>query len=128
MVTLENIMAGRNILMACQKVVSNDGAPDIDGMRPEELTSHLMEHWKAFQKSVLDGSYRPEAVRRVEIPKPQGGVRKLGIPTVMDRMLQQAIGQELDREYDATFSERSYGFRKGRSAPRPRGWRWQRTT
>jgi group II intron reverse transcriptase/maturase len=116
MVTLENIVDGRNILMACQRVVSNDGAPGVDGMRTEELTNHLMEHWKGFQKSVLDGSYRPEAVRRVEIPKPQGGVRKLGIPTVMDRMLQQAIGQELDREYDATFSERSYGFRKGRSA------------
>lgn len=116
MVTLESIMDGRNILMACQRVVSNDGAPGVDGMPPAELTSHLMEHWKAFQKSVLDGSYRPEAVRRVEIPKPQGGVRKLGIPTVMDRMLQQAIGQELDREYDATFSDKSYGFRKGRSA------------
>ncbi len=116
MVTLENIMEGRNVLMACQRVVRNDGAPGVDGMAASELTSHLMEHWKGLKKSVLEGSYRPEAVRRVEIPKPQGGVRKLGIPTVMDRMLQQAIGQELDREYDPTFSEKSYGFRKGRSA------------
>jgi RNA-directed DNA polymerase len=116
MVTLENIMEGRNVLMACEKVVSNGGASGIDGMATSELKSHLMEHWKSLQKAVLEGSYRPEAVRRVEIPKPQGGVRKLGIPTVLDRMLQQAINYELNKEYDATFSDKSYGFRQGRSA------------
>jgi RNA-directed DNA polymerase len=116
MVTLENIMEGRNVLIACEKVVSNGGASGIDGMATTELKSHLMEHWRTLHRDVLGGTYRPEAVRRVEIPKPQGGVRKLGIPTVLDRMLQQAIHQELEKEYDATFSAHSYGFRQGRSA------------
>lgn len=116
MVTLENIINERNLLDACGQVMSNDGAPGIDGMKAEELFKYLVGHWQELQLSVLEGKYRPEAVRRVEIPKPNGGVRQLGIPTVIDRMLQQAIAQELDKDFDATFSETSYGFRRGRSA------------
>jgi RNA-directed DNA polymerase len=116
MVTLENIVNERNLLLACQRVTSNDGAPGVDGMSAESLYSYLVQQWQPIQESLLAGTYRPESVRRVEIPKPQGGVRKLGIPTVVDRMVQQAIGYELDKEYDATFSESSYGFRRGRSA------------
>ena len=116
MVTLENIVNERNLLLACQRVMSNDGAPGVDGMSADALYSYLVQQWQPLQESLLTGSYRPEAVRRVEIPKPQGGVRKLGIPTVIDRMVQQAIGHELEKEYDATFSESSYGFRRGRSA------------
>lgn len=116
MVTLEDIVNERNLLLACGQVMSNDGAPGIDGMKAEELFSYLVQHWQELQTAVLEGKYRPEAVRRVEIPKPNGGVRKLGIPTVIDRMLQQAIAHELDKAFDATFSETSYGFRKARSA------------
>lgn len=115
MVTLEDIINERNLLIACGQVMSNDGAPGIDGMKAEELFSYLVQHWKELQTAVLEGKYRPEAVRRVEIPKPNGGVRQLGIPTVIDRMLQQSIAQELDKDFDTTFSETSYGFRKGRS-------------
>lgn len=116
MVTLEDIVNERNLLHACDQVMSNDGAPGIDGMKAEELFSYLVQHWQELQTAVLEGKYRPEAVRRVEIPKPNGGVRQLGIPTVMDRMLQQSIAQALDKEYDVWFSETSYGFRRGRSA------------
>ena len=116
MVTLENIIDERNLLIACGQVMSNDGAPGIDGMKAEDLFKYLVQHWEELQTAVLEGKYRPEAVRRVEIPKPNGGVRQLGIPTVIDRMLQQTIAQGLDKAYDATFSETSYGFRRGRSA------------
>ncbi len=94
----------------------NGGAPGIDGMRTEDLYSYLVKDWQGLQRAVLNGTYHPESVRRVEIPKPNGGVRQLGIPTVIDRMLQQSIAQELDKHYDGGFSETSYGFRKGRSA------------
>lgn len=116
MVTLEDIVNERNLLIACGQVMSNDGAPGIDGMKAEELFKYLVGHWQELQTGVLEGKYRPEAVRRVEIPKPNGGVRQLGIPTVIDRMLQQTIAEALDNEYDAKFSETSYGFRRGRSA------------
>ena len=116
MVRLENIVNERNLLLACGQVMGNDGAPGVDGMRAEDLFTYLVQHWQDLQKAVLEGSYRPDAVRRVEIPKASGGVRKLGIPTVIDRMIQQAIAQELDKHYDETFSQTSYGFRRGRSA------------
>ena len=102
MVTLPDIINERNLLSACSRVMQNEGAPGIDGMRTEELFAWLVHHWKELQAKVVDGSYRPEAVRRVEIPKPNGGVRQLGIPTVIDRMLQQSIAQELDKHYDST--------------------------
>ena len=115
MVTLENIINERNLLSACEQVMRNDGAAGVDGMPAKELYHYLVHHWQELQKKVMEGSYRPEAVRRVEIPKPNGGVRQLGIPTVIDRMLQQSIAQELDKYYDVKFSQTSYGFRKGRS-------------
>jgi RNA-directed DNA polymerase len=116
MVTIEAITDERNLLWACMRVMQNDGAPGIDGMRAEDLYAYLVRHWQELQESVKKGTCRPEAVRRVEIPKPNGGARQLGIPTVTDRMLQQSIAQELDKHYDAKFSQASYGFRKGRSA------------
>jgi len=116
MVTVESIVNERNLLSACQQVMRNGGAPGIDGMRTEDLYTYLVKEWQELQQAVRNGSYHPEAVRRVEIPKPNGGVRQLGIPTVIDRMLQQSIGQELDRHYDGEFSATSYGFRKGHSA------------
>lgn len=116
MVTLENIIEEKNLLQACEQVMNKDGAPGVDRMLAEDLHKYLKENEQNLRNQVLEGTYRPQSVRRVEIPKPNGGVRKLGIPTVVDRMLQQSIAQELDREYDVTFSETSYGFRKGRSA------------
>jgi RNA-directed DNA polymerase len=115
MVTLSNILDERNLLAACGQVMQNEGAPGIDGMRTEELFTWLVGNWKELQEEVKADRYRPAAVRRVEIPKPNGGIRQLGIPTVIDRMLQQSIAQELDKYYDAKFSETSYGFRRGRS-------------
>jgi len=115
MVTLSNILNERNLLAACGRVMQNEGAPGIDGMRTDDLFAWLISHWKELQEEIKADRYRPAAVRRVEIPKPNGGVRQLGIPTVIDRMLQQSISQELDKHYDATFSETSYGFRRGRS-------------
>jgi len=115
MVTLSNILDERNLLAACGRVMQNEGAPGIDGMRVEELFTWLVGHWKELQEEVKADRYRPAAVRRVEIPKPNGGMRQLGIPTVIDRMLQQSIAQELDKHYDTTFSTSSYGFRRGRS-------------
>ena len=115
MVTLSNILDERNLLAACGQVMQNEGAPGIDGMRTEELFTWLVGNWKELQEEVKADRYRPAAVRRVEIPKPNGGIRQLGIPTVIDRMLQQSIAQELDKHYDAKFSETSYGFRRGRS-------------
>ena len=88
----------------------------MDGMSVDELPAYLGEHWPAIRASLLDGSYLPQPVRRVEIPKPDGGVRQLGIPTVLDRLIQQAIHQILEPLYDPNFSTSSYGFRPGRSA------------
>lgn len=116
MVTLENIIEEKNLFQACEQVMNKDGAPGVERMLAEDLHKYLKENEQNLRNQVLEGTYRPQSVRRVEIRKPNGGVRKLGIPTVVDRMLQQSIAQELDREYDVTFSETSYGFRKGRSA------------
>ena len=81
-----------------------------------QLTDYLKQHWPVIREQLLNGTYEPKLVRRVEIPKPDGGVRKLGIPTVLDRFIQQAVMQVLQRQWDRTFSEHSYGFRPGRSA------------
>jgi RNA-directed DNA polymerase len=113
--TLEDIIEDRNILGACMQVMSNDGAPGIDGMTTDELYHHFVHEWDNYKKMLLEGRYQPQAVRRVEIPKANGGVRKLGIPTVMDRTIQQSIAQQLDKLYNPTFSESSYGFRRGLS-------------
>jgi RNA-directed DNA polymerase len=116
MVTLDNILNERSLMESCGKVMENGGAPGIDGMRTESLFTWLIGHWRTLQEEVKSDRYRPAAVKRVEIPKPNGGVRQLGIPTVIDRMLQQSIAQELDKHYDPLFSATSYGFRRGRSA------------
>ena len=113
---MEEVCAHDNCVQAFKRVKSNKGSPGIDGMTVDELPAYLKEHWPAIREQLLSGTYKPQPVRRVEIPKPDGGVRQLGIPTVLDRMIQQAIMQVLQRRWDAEFSEHSHGFRPGRSA------------
>jgi len=113
---MEEVCERENCLQAYKRVKSNKGSPGIDGMTVEQLPGYLKEHWPAIRKQLLSGIYKPQPVRRVEIPKPDGGVRQLGIPTVLDRMVQQAIMQVLQGRWDAEFSEHSHGFRPGRSA------------
>jgi RNA-directed DNA polymerase len=88
----------------------------VDGITVHQITGYLKEHWPAIREQLLSGTYKPQPVRRVEIPKSDGGVRKLGIPTVLDRFIQQAVMLVLQRKWDRTFSEHSYGFRPERSA------------
>jgi RNA-directed DNA polymerase len=113
---MEVVCERENCLQAYKRVRSNKGSPGIDGMTVEQLPDYLKEHWPAIREQLLAGSYKPQPVKRVDIPKPDGGVRKLGIPTVLDRMVQQAVMQVLQGRWDAKFSEHSYGFRPGRSA------------
>jgi RNA-directed DNA polymerase len=113
---MEEVCERENCLQSYKQVKSNKGSPGIDGMTVEQLPGYLKEHWPAIRKQLLSGTYKPQPVRRVEIPKPDGGVRQLGIPTVLDRMVQQAIMQVLQGKWDAAFSEHSHGFRPGRSA------------
>ncbi len=112
----EEVFERQNLLTALKRVESNGGAAGIDGMRVDELCPYLKEHWLEVRAALESGEYRPRPVRRVEIPKPDGGVRLLGIPTVLDRLLQQAIAQVLTKEFEPHFSTHSYGFRPGRSA------------
>ena len=112
----ERIFSRGNLLEAIAKVKRNKGAGGVDGMKVEELTDHLKANWPSIRAKLEAGSYQPSPVRRVEIPKPSGGVRLIGIPTVQDRFIQQAIQQELSGEYEARFSNHSYGFRPRRSA------------
>ena len=113
---MERICEPKNLNWAYRRVKANRGSPGVDGMTVGELRAWLAAHKEEFIAQLLDGSYRPREVRGVEIPKPGGGVRQLGIPTVVDRLVQQAILQVLDPLLDPTFSESSYGFRPGRSA------------
>lgn len=113
---LEEILDYRNVQKALKRVISNKGAGGVDGMQTDELRDWLEANWTAWNQSILDGSYRPQPVRKVAIPKPQGGTRMLGIPTVLDRLLAQAIHQWLSPQYEPEFSENSYGFREGRNA------------
>lgn len=113
---MEEVCDRENLKRALQRVKSNQGSPGIDGMTVEQLPGYLKQHWPALREQLLSGTYRPQAVRRVEIAKPDGGVRKLGIPTVLDRFIQQAVMQVLQGRWDATFSEHSHGFRPRRSA------------
>ena len=113
---LEEILDYRNITKALKQVTSNKGAGGVDGMQTDELREWLEANWMALKQSILDGSYRPQPVRKVEIPKPQGGTRMLGIPTVLDRLLGQGVQQWLSPQYEPGFSESSYGFREGRNA------------
>ena len=113
---MEEIVERENLKEALRRVKANKGAPGVDGMTVDQLGDHLKQHWPAIREQLLSGTYRPEPVKRVEIPKPDGGVRKLGIPTVLDRFIQQAVMQVLQRRWDPEFSDHSYGFRPGRSA------------
>ena len=113
---MEEVLRRENLIAAHARVVSNGGAPGVDGMTVEDLESHCREHWPRIREELLSGRYQPQPVRKVEIPKPGGGVRVLGIPTVMDRMIQQALLQVLTPIFDPMFSADSYGFRPGRSA------------
>lgn len=113
---MEAMLERRNLNAALRRVKKNAGSPGVDGMTVQELLPHLWDHWSEIKSSLLDGSYRPSPVKRQEIPKPGGGVRELGIPTVVDRLIQQALLQVLQPQFDPTFSEHSYGFRPGRSA------------
>jgi RNA-directed DNA polymerase len=113
---LEEILDIRNIEYACKQVVSNKGAGGIDGMQTDELRDFLNANWQPFRSEILTGTYKPGAVRRVEIPKPQGGTRMLGIPTVKDRLIQQAIAQWMTSKWEPEFSPHSYGFRNGKNA------------
>jgi RNA-directed DNA polymerase len=105
-----------NMLCAYERVVKNQGAPGVDGLTVAEFKPWLQAHWLSVRKALLAGDYMPAAVRKVEIPKPQGGVRTLGIPTVLDRLIQQSLHQVLQPLFDPGFSESSYGFRPGRNA------------
>jgi len=113
---LEAALARANMKAALRRVKKNRGGPGVDGMTVDELLPYLWEHWSEIKSSLLDGSYRPSPVERQEIPKSGGGTRELGIPTVLDRLIQQALLQVLQPQFDPTFSEHSYGFRPGRSA------------
>jgi len=113
---IEGVVSDYNIQEAMKAVIRNKGAPGIDGITTEEIKGIMQKQWPKIRQDILDGKYRPFPVKRVEIPKPGGGIRKLGIPTVMDRIIQQAIYQELVYTFEATFSENSYGFRRGRKA------------
>jgi RNA-directed DNA polymerase len=113
---LEEILDIRNVQKALKQVAANNGAGGIDGMQTDELRDYLNQNWQTLRKDILEGNYRPQAVRKVEIPKPQGGMRMLGIPTVIDRVLQQALAQWLSPKYEEEFSNYSYGFREKRNA------------
>jgi len=113
---MEKVVDRDNLLTALRNVKRNGGSPGIDGMKVEELPECLKRKWPKIRRQLMSGTYVPLPVRRVEIPKPGGGIRQLGIPTVLDRFIQQALLQVLQQEWDATFSEFSYGFRPKRSA------------
>lgn len=114
---MEEVCERGNCQQALKRVKANKGSPGIDGMTVSELPGYLKQHWPAIREQLLSGIFRPQPVKRVEIDKPDGGgVRKLGVPTVLDRFVQQAVLQVLQRRWDRTFSDHAYGFRPGRSA------------
>ncbi len=113
---MERVLSRPNMQRALKRVKGNKGSPGVDGMAVDELPEWLREHWPRVREELLAGTYQPSAVRRAVIPKPGGGERMLGIPTVLDRLLQQALLQTLQPDFDATFSEHSHGFRPGRGA------------
>jgi len=113
---MEEVCERENCKQALARVKANRGSPGVDGMTVHDLPGYLQQHWPVLREQLLSGTYKPQPVKRVEIPKPEGGVRKLGIPTVLDRFMQQAVMQVLQDRWDRTFSSNSYGFRPGRSA------------
>jgi RNA-directed DNA polymerase len=116
LVTMEEVVERENLRQAMQRVVSNAGSAGVDGMTVEQLPDYLKHQWLKIKEQLLAGNYKPQAVKKVEIPKPDGGKRILGVPTVLDRFIQQALMQVLQKSWDKTFSESSYGFRPKRSA------------
>jgi RNA-directed DNA polymerase len=113
---MQEVLEPENLGSALRQVQANQGSPGVDGMTVEQLPEFLRGHWPEIRQQLMNGTYKPRPVRRVEIPKPDGGTRKLGVPTVLDRFIQQAVAQVLSRRWDPTFSDSSYGFRPGRSA------------
>src|ERR1700726_219824 len=113
---MEEVVERENLKEALRQVKGNKGSAGVDGITVNQLTDYLKQHWPAIREQLLSGTYEPKPVRRMEIPKPDGGMRKLGIPTVLDRFIQQAVMQVLQKRWDSTFSDHSYGFRPGRSA------------
>ena len=113
---MEEVCQPKNLLEALRRVKQNRGCPGVDGMTVKELPEYLQKNWTKVREQLLEGNYKPQSVRRVEIPKPDGGKRQLGIPTVMDRLIQQALHQVLQGRWDHKFSQHSHGFRPGRSA------------
>ena len=113
---MEEVCDRANLVIAWRRVRRNKGAPGVDGMTIEDAKAYLREHWPTIRSQLLKGTYQPQPVRRINQPKPEGGVRKLGVPCVVDRLIQQALLQVLQPRWDPTFSEHSYGFRPGRSA------------
>lgn len=114
--TMEAVITRNNVMLAYQRVLENKGAAGVDNLSVGELKDWLKQHWASVKTALLQGNYLPQAIRKVEIPKPDGGVRLLGIPTVVDRLIQQAIQQHLTPHYEPEFSESSYGFRPSRNA------------
>jgi RNA-directed DNA polymerase len=113
---MEEIVERENLKEALRRVKANKGGPGVDGVTFGQLEDHLKQHWPAIREQLLSGTYKPQPVKRVVIPKPDGGVRKLGIPTVLDRFIQQAVMQVLQQRWDPEFSDHSYGFRPRKSA------------
>src|SRR5438309_6875348 len=113
---MEEVCERENLVRAWKRVRRNKGSPGVDGMTIDDAKDYLREHWPGIRSQLLEGTYHPQPVKRVEIPKPDGGFRKLGVPCVVDRLIQQALLQVLQERWDPTFSRHSYGFRPGRSA------------
>ena len=113
---MDAVVERGNLWLAYRRVVENKGAAGVDEFAVAELKDQLKRHWPTIRARLLAGEYQPQPVRRVDIPKPQGGVRTLGIPTVVDRLIQQAVLQVLQPKFEPTFSDASYGFRPGRNA------------
>src|SRR3954462_6290673 len=109
---MEEVCGRENCKQALKRVKANKGSAGVDGMTVQQLPEYLKQHWPGIREELLSGTYVPQPVKRVEIPKPEGGVRKLGIPCVVDRLIQQALLQVLQERWDPTFSEHSYGFRR----------------
>ena len=113
---MEEVCERENCKQALARVKANKGSAGVDAMTVQQLPEFLKQHWPVIREQLLSGTYKPQPVKRVEIPKPDGGIRKLGIPTVLDRFIQQAVMQVLQRKWDRTFSDHSFGFRPRRSA------------
>jgi len=112
---MEAVLERGNMRVAYERVVANKGSAGVDGMTVDQLDGYVRENWPSIKAALLSGTYQPQPVRRVEIPKPGGGERTLGIPTVLDRLIQQALHQVLSPIFEEGFSDHSYGFRPGRS-------------